>query len=306
MNDPRPIGSQTLDERSSRRSLSPFSNAHRIALERLFQRVTGISSLPGIAQQVIALAADDSTTVEDLRQAIQTDPALTANVMRRVNSSYFGLASKIADLRSAISLLGFLEIRNICLRIFVSRIFDEPGSYRTYDREALWRHCEGTAVAARKIARVTGMVKPDEAYVAGLLHHIGTILVDQYLHRHFCRIVDRVDARTPAHIVEQDVLSFDHCQLGEFVVRKWNFPDCISDAIRYYAYPSQYVGAHRQLVNVVTLADFFCSRAGTTSFGVFNVATPEDEVYASLAVDRVTLQILWDEVYSSLPAVTNA
>jgi HD-like signal output (HDOD) protein len=293
----------SLDALLKRRPVSPFSNAHRVALERLFGRISDISTLPRIAREVLALAADERTTVEDLREVIQTDPALAAHVLRRVNSSYYGLSNKVADLRSAISLLGFREIRNICLSVFVSRMFDKPGAYRSYNREALWRHSEATAVAAGKIARVIGSVRPDEAYVAGLLHHIGTVLIDQHLRSHFCAIIDRIDPWTPTHFVERSELSFDHCQLSEFVAARWNFPESVSDALRYYAYPSLYLGEYRQLVNVITLADFFCSRAGKTSLGVFNVTPPEDAVYASLGVDRVTLRILWDEVHATLPAM---
>ena len=168
------------------RQLSPLSDRHRDALERLFDRITELSTLPVIAKEILRVASSPNATVEDLRELIQQDVALAASVLRRANSAFFGGRHKVADLRAAIAMLGFREIRSLCLTVFVSRMFDKPGEYRQYTRENLWRHCVATAIIAKKIARVTGRVPPDEAYVAGLLHHVGTILLDQYLRGQFC------------------------------------------------------------------------------------------------------------------------
>ncbi len=283
---------------------SPRSNEHRRALEKLFWRLSAATPLPATAQQILMIAADRSSSVEDMRAAIQQDPALAANVLRRINSSYFGLSHKVADLHTAINLLGFREIRNIALTIFVSRMFDRPGAYRRYSRDHLWRHCAAVSVAARKVARVSDAVPPDEAYVAGLLHHTGTILLDQHLRSHFCRVIETLDEKTPTFTVERNVYSFDQAQLSEYVAAQWQFPDCICDAIRYYQYPDQYTGPHRQHLNVLAIANFLCSRAGWTSLGVQNAQPPGDEVYGSLGLSKATVAVLWEELQATLPEAT--
>ncbi|MBP86926.1 MAG: hypothetical protein CMJ64_09440 [Planctomycetaceae bacterium] len=142
---------------------------------------------------------------------------------------------------------------------------DRPARYGRFSREALWKHCCAAAAVSRKIALVTNVVASDEAYVAGLLHHLGTILIDQHLRSHFCRVVDQMDDLTPTYQVERKVLSFDQGQLGAYVVGRWHFPEQIRDVIRYHAYPQDYTGPHAKLVNTVTVANYLCNRIRLTS-----------------------------------------
>ncbi|MEX2175838.1 MAG: HDOD domain-containing protein [Pirellulaceae bacterium] len=281
--------------------VAAMSPERRTALERLFSRIGEVSSLPSTAHKIINLAEDDNVHAEDLREAIQSDPVLVARILRRLNSSYYALSHKVADLRTAISLLGLREIRNLALTVFVSRFY-EPGSttHNAYKRENLWTHSVAVAAAARLVSRVCGRALPEEAYISGLLHDIGLILLDQTLRKHFFKVVDAIDAATPTHIVENRILTFDHALLGGYVARKWNFPDQVADAITFHHQPWCYTGEHKDLVFVVSVANYLCSRAGLTSLGVHNVAPPPDEVYRGLGLDQVTLAIIWDELDSTI------
>ena len=163
----------------------------------------------------------------------------------------------------------------------------------------------GVAVASRLVARVCGLAGCEEAYIAGLLHDIGLILLDQTLQRHFHKLIDSINEQTPTHIVESRMLTFDHAMLGGFVARRWNFPDGVADAITFHHQPWSYTGHHKELVNVVAVANYLCSRAGVTSLGVHNVPPPPDEIYSGLGLDQVTLAIIWDELDAALEKATS-
>ena len=277
-----------------------MSPERRSALEKLFARIGEVSSLPATAQKIMSLAGDDNVHAEELREAIQADPVLVARILRRLNSSYYALSHKVADLRTAISLLGLREIRNLALTVFVSRCFEPGASHNSYKRENLWTHSVAVGAAARLVSRVCGRAVVEEAYIAGLLHDIGLILLDQTLRRHFFKVVDAIDPATPTHIVENRILTFDHALLGGFVARRWNFPEQVSDAITFHHQPWCYTGQHKDLVYVVSVANYLCSRAGLTSLGIHNVAPPPDEVYRGLGLDQVTLAIIWEELDGTL------
>jgi HD-like signal output (HDOD) protein len=281
-----------------------MTDERRLALERLFSRIGDVITLPAAAQRVLKLTEDENARPDELREAIQSDPVLVARILRRLNSSYYALSQKISDVKAAINLLGLREIRNLALTVFVSRFFDGGAGHGGYKRENLWAHSVGVAVAARLVARVCGRGAPDEAYIAGLLHDLGLILLDQTLRRHFYKVLDALDPSTPTHIVENRVLSFDHALLGGFVARKWNFPDPVADAITFHHQPWCYTGPHKELVHVVSVANYLCSRTGLTSLGVHNVAAPPDEVYAGLGLDQVTLAIIWEELDTALDKAT--
>src|SRR4029078_1646146 len=135
----------------------------------------------------------------------------------------------------------------------------------TYCRESLWSHSVGVAVASRLVARVCGRRACEEAYIGGLLHDIGLILLDQTLQKHFHKVIDLINEATPTHIVETKVLSFDHALLGGFVARRWIFPDAVADAITYHHQPWCYSGPHKEMVQVVAVANYLCSRAGVAA-----------------------------------------
>jgi len=89
-------------------------------------------------------------------------------------------------LKLAITLLGFKEIRNLAMTAYVAQLFTKDAGYGSHSREGLWNHLIGAGAVARLIAQTSGGVLPQEAYLAGLLHDLGLILIDQYLHKPFC------------------------------------------------------------------------------------------------------------------------
>jgi HD-like signal output (HDOD) protein len=283
---------------------SPMTEERRMALERLFSRIGDVTTLPAAAQKVLRLTEDENACPDELREAIQSDPVLVARILRRLNSSYYALSHKVSDLKTAISLLGLREIRNLALTVFVSRFYEGGAAHGGYKRENLWTHSVGVAVAARLVARVCGRGAGEEAYIAGLLHDLGLILLDQTLRRHFHKVLDSLDPATPTDQVENRILSFDHALLGGFVAKKWNFPDPVADAITFHHQPASYGGPHKDLVHVVAVANYLCSRAGVTAVGIHNVAPPPDEVYAGLGLDQVSLAIIWDELDTALDKAT--
>jgi putative nucleotidyltransferase with HDIG domain len=281
-------------------TINSIEPARRESLERLFVRMEQVATLPVIAQKVLQITDSDNAQPDELRETIQTDPILVARILRRLNSAYYALSTKITDLRTAISLLGYREIRNLAMTVCMSRLYETPGNHSTYRREALWEHCVAVGAAARLVARVCGRGVPEEAYIAGLLHDLGIILIDQSLRRHFCQIVSTSTPPVTTCQAEQQVLSFDHALLGSFVASKWNLPEPVVDAIAYHHSSGEYRGPHRDLVHVVAIANYLCSRAGWTSLGVHNVQAPPDSVYAGLGLDQISLAIIWDELEPTL------
>ncbi len=276
-----------------------------IALDEFFDKVARLVSLPLIADRIIRLPLQENGDESALVEILQADPATAASVLRRVNSSYFGMTQKVNDLTRAATLLGARELKNVALTVLVKRLFDGAAAYGTYSREALWRHCVAVAVSARKIARVTGAVPQHEAYLAGLLHHLGTLLIDLHLRTRFCSMLEQLDIGRPTYRQEREILSFDQSQLGARIARSWNFSVNIVEAIRCHECPADYTGEHEKLVYLVNVADYLCSRAGLTALGIFNTPPPSGRAYSVLGVDRVALVIIWDDLLTHLADATD-
>ncbi len=272
------------------------------ALEALFQRLSELSSLPSIALRIIEAAVDEGTDAEDLRRLIEKDPALSARIIRIVNSSFYAVRQEVADLKSAIALLGTKQIRNIAITVFVSRQFRPASSSETLDRNRLWNHAMAVGAIARLLATTTRKCDPEEAYLAGLLHDIGLLIIDQHLGRHVPKIQSIVGEGQTLHDAAQQVLTFDPSQLGAYVAWRSHFPARLVSAIEFQRKPDEYVGEDRQLTDLVAVADHVATQSGSGVLKGSDVPSPSEEVFARLDLDSNAMKRIWAQVDETLAA----
>jgi HD-like signal output (HDOD) protein len=263
---------------------------------KLFDRITEISSIPHVGMRIIELVNDSETDLGDVVELVRYDPALAMRLMRTVNSSYYGLRTKIVDLEQAAALLGFEEIRNLVLTVYVAPLFRETFEYGDYTRRRLWTHMIAAGMLAQRIVETCKDVSRQEAYLAGLLHDIGLILIDQYLHPRFCQILQTLSDDTPVHHVEAMILGFDHATLGAYIATRWNLPEPLAVAIKYHHSPEQYDGPFRQLVDAITLADYLCYRKGLSPLGVGKEQTLPQTLFKELGLTREKAVTIVDQL----------
>ncbi|MEM9659762.1 MAG: HDOD domain-containing protein, partial [Planctomycetota bacterium] len=269
-------------------------------LERLFSRIGELSSLPSVAQRVLSVAADGESNAADLLKVVEQDPTLVIRILRSVNSSHYGLRNQVGDLQSAISLLGFIEVRNLAIIVYVARLCEEPSEYREFSRVGLWKHMVATGAIARLVSQECRRADPEEAFVAGLLHDIGLLLIDQYLHTEMRRLVDLAVAGALTPEAERELLSFDHTDLGGYIGRRSGLPDHVCDAIAFHHRPQSYRGRDRELLNVLVLANYLASRNGLPSLGVDCIAPLEDDVLRGLGLRRTQLKEIGRQMASTI------
>ncbi len=243
------------------------SERPRLSLKRVVQEIDEISTLPQIALRVMEVANDPDSGAADLKQIMEGDAALSARVLRCVNSSAFAVRSEITNLQQAIAYLGQKQIRNLAVTISVSELFRQNETIGTYRRSELWRHLVSVGICARMIAMRLKFANFEDLFLAGLLHDIGIILEDQHLHEHFVAVIESLDARQSLPAVERSHLGFDHSALGEEIATMWGFPEATKAAIRHHHMSVNYRGEHVQEVRCVEVANLLCTLKGITSVG---------------------------------------
>jgi HD-like signal output (HDOD) protein len=275
---------------------------HNEALETLFQRLSELSSLPSIALRIIEAAVDEHTDAEDLRQLIERDPALAARIIRIVNSSFYGLRQEVADLRSAIALLGTKQIRNVAITVFVSRQFTPTASKESLDRNQLWNHSMAVGAVARMLAKTLKNADPDEAYLAGLLHDMGLLIIDQHLARHVPRIRTSMSEGASLHEAVEQILTFDPSQLGAYVAWRSKFPSRLVSSIEFHQKPDAYQGDERQLTDLVAMADYVATLNGTGVLSESKPERPSPGVFERLGLSDERLAELAPQILETLNA----
>ncbi len=259
-----------------------------------------MSSLPSVAQRVLQTAQDENSSTTDLLAVVEQDPTLAIRILRTVNSSYYGLGHQVADLRTALTMLGLVEVRNLALTVYVARLCEEPAKYCGFSREQLWHHLVTVGSIARLLARHCGKVDPDEAYLAGLLHDVGVLLIDQYMHGSLCQAIDLIQTGMSGIDAEQRVLTFDHSELGAYIAHQGSFPDRITNAIEYHHDARRYLGPERELLEIVVLADYLAEQHDITAFGRHLLPPPPDRTWRTLEMDPSSLEDLSGEIQTTL------
>lgn len=272
------------------------------SLNLALQRIAEISSIPSAAFRIMQAVNDPRSNATDLAEAVAKDPAMSARIIRTVNSAAYGLRTKVRRLADAVTQLGFRRIRNLALATLVCDLFESYHSFGAYNRESLWQHMVGVGVGARLMTARQGEVDPDEAFLAGLLHDIGIILEDQYLHEQFVEIVTK-GAPTDSFLdLETRHLGFDHTQLGARVSLEWKFPDAVTEAIAFHHAAEGYDGPSRPIVCAVAAANWVCTHAGIRSVNLGSIPAPTPVVLATIGLTENDLVVFADDIQAELTA----
>jgi HD-like signal output (HDOD) protein len=228
--------------------------------------VKDIPSLPQFVIETLKKLDDPRSSALDVGDTLRKDESLVLRVLRLANSAYYGLSRKITVVPEAISYLGFKTVKSIVLAASVYKFMD--GSFTGYslDRGEMWRHSQAVAATSRYLSEKVHAGDPEEAYIGGLMHDIGKIVLNDYVRFGYSIILRLVDEDgVPFCDAERQVLGFDHAQVGGMVMEQWNLPDAYSYVTIYHHTPEELPpsGAeHRRVLDVVHVANSLCLMLG--------------------------------------------
>ncbi|NLX04827.1 MAG: HDOD domain-containing protein [Phycisphaerae bacterium] len=259
------------------------------------EKIRDVSTLPYVAIRVNEIANDPSSGAADLKAVLEADPAISARVLRTVNSAAYCPRVRITNLLQAISYLGFNEIRNLAMTASVRQLFSARGDVGQYTQAGLWNHMVSVGVCARMIAMRKELPNFEDAYLAGLLHDFGIILEDEHLPSQFRRMMDGLDVEKTLAENELRFLEFDHPTLGTLVGEQWKFSPCVQAAIGHHHQSRAYQGEDATILHCVELANYICSLKHITSVGV-NLVRPAVFAIRALGFGKEDLVVLGQDL----------
>lgn len=275
-----------------------------LLVDKVAKRIDGISTLPHVALRVMEVANDDRSGAADLKAVLEADPALSARVLRCVNSSAYALRTKVTNLQLAIAYLGLKQIRNLAVTASVSDIFKKDEQVGSYSRAGLWKHLVSVGICARLIALRQRLPEFEDTFLAGLLHDIGIILEDQHMHNPFCQMIQSLSPSKTLAECEREHFGFDHTQLGERVAELWKFPQAAQAAIAYHHASVVYRGEHAPTVRCVEVANLICTLKGVSSVGV-NLLRSSRAVLDAMSLSKEDIEVLASDLDHELELHAN-
>ncbi|HPN29610.1 MAG TPA: HDOD domain-containing protein [bacterium] len=229
------------------------------SIKRVLDKIEKIPTLPTTITNILLVLNNPNSSAEDVNKAISSDVSLSTKVLKLVNSSYYGLSKKVTSITQAIVILGFNTIKSLAFSASVMDLFSRSENPK-FKRVDFWDHCFAVALIAKLISRhVQISVKEQESYfLAGLLHDIGKVVMDQYLHEDFDSVLEiREIENIPIIEAERRILGITHAEIGRKVAERWKFPEVMVESIRFHHDPNLSTNMP-QLSAIVYLSDFLC------------------------------------------------
>jgi HD-like signal output (HDOD) protein len=239
-----------------------MSNAvQKTQLDDLIARTLELPVLPATTQKVLGLMSDPDVSIEKIKRLVSTDPGLTAKILKVANSAFYGSYRNIQNLSQAILRLGLNAVRNIVIATSMKNVYKKFG----LAEKLIWEQMIGSALAASVIARHTRLVDPEDAFIGGLLHDIGKVVVNNEFPEKFAKVIERVyNEQVTFEVAEKDYFDFSQREVGAFVVKKWGFPENLEFLIRYFD-DQEALSRDKQLahlVAIIALSDRLCQKFG--------------------------------------------
>lgn len=275
-------------------------------IKQRIERIGDLPTLPAVVSKVLELAHDLASSMGDIGSVIQNDVSLSMKVLKIANSPFYALRHRVGTVERALIVLGMEEVVHLVMAVSVFQAFPDLPGQATLDREQFWDHSAGCGYIARLLARRLGLQFEGEEFVAGLVHDVGKIVLDQYFHDGSVTVLELVQNRhTPMLKAERLVLGATHPEIGEWLLRRWRLPEALIDSVRYHHEPEE-EEQRRSLVALVHMADLLCSVSGigfgedrggfcladSPAWGILAAEKPELE---KLDIERLTFG-LEDEI----------
>ena len=229
--------------------------------DRIKRSLKDIPFMPQAVIKAQKAMANPKTGGEELARILKTDQAIVSSILRTANSAYFGMSGKVSSIEKACIILGQQNIRDLIMMTGASNLLGKTMKGYGFKSGELWMHSLAASIGAKMIANKRNPDLANNAYLSGLLHDVGKIILDPY-------ILERKAAfdeflKNENHTIleaEKHILGFDHAEIAFEICNKWNIPEEVAIAIKNHHSPS--VSKNHELSYIVHTGDYLARLCG--------------------------------------------
>ena len=256
---------------------------------KLLGSLDKLPPLSTILNQLLRLINDTNSSSSQISAIIEKDSVLSGNVLRCVNSAYYGLAGRVSSIRHAVTLLGFETLRNLALAFSMRRMLQKPSPKSRKLFAEYSQHALGCAIMTQFLAHYTHSEDVDAAFAAGLFHDVGRLLIittaPEVMEGLAAR---REEGESSLENAEQAMLNITHSELSHAVLARWKLPEIIQQAARFHHDPDSAPRESEQEVSLAQLvhaADAYVNFQGLGTMPSENAPTPiPDQAFESIGL----------------------
>ena len=300
--DPANIKRPVLTKKSNIRS-RPAQPATGTALKRkILRKMEDLPPMPQIVLKAREVMGDPNYGIKELVQLFEKDQSLVTKVLRLGNSAYYGVSGKISTVKHAAVLLGLKTLAEVITMAGISNLMGRELKGYGFDSGDSWRHSLAVGFGAQFLAE---RIKPglsNDAFVAGLIHDAGKIVLDEYVYERKDEFETFMAVGESTYLeAEKNLLGLDHAEIAGNICKKWVIPDTITQAIRWHHRPSRSDG--NEMALFLHVADYFAKMSGIgTSINDMRYQM-EPDAFELLGFEEEELDYLLVDVMESVETI---
>lgn len=262
---------------------------------RKLEKIYKLPPMPDTAMRILHMVKDPDVGVTELAALIERDPSLSAQVMRYARSALFAYRGELNSIKDAVNIvLGFDRVSQLAMGIAASKAFTIPAD-GPLGLQSFWQHALYSGVLCQALAV---LAKPElglsehEAYLCGLLHNFGLLLIGHLFPPEF-KMLNKLRETEPEASMQdieqhvfgiggaQEFISLGHGSMGAILLKFWGLPDTVIKTAAMHQ-NVDYSGTYSEMVQIVQLSNFLLHEHG---IGDEPLAAPEESVLAALGID---------------------
>ena len=270
-------------------------------LENIIKNLDQLPSIPEVASKLITMVNDPDVSFKLVAEELSKDQSMTTNILKLCNSAYFNKGKEISSIDRAIVTLGLKEVKDIVMVLATKPILDKFVLGYDLGKGDLWKQGLVVATLAKKIALLKGK-KPiaDVAFTGGIIHNVGKIVLAMFVHSTYKDIIEMVKTQEVTfNAAEQAIMGFNHQEISEKILEKWNFPEVLKSIVRFYQNPEDAPKEYLAEVSIVHISNILSLMAGigVGSDGLYHQISPVAIDALKLSEDDLT------ELFGSIPEI---
>jgi HD-like signal output (HDOD) protein len=205
--------------------------------KELIDGIDQLLSLPDVVIRVNELIESETASIDEIGEVINHDPALSAQLLKLVNSAFYGFPSQVDSVSRAINLIGTLELRSLIFASSAASVFGNI-SNELIDMNSFWHRSVYCGLIAKKLANATGRTKGETQFLTGLLHDVGRLILLTQLPDEYQELLEASKAKNSTLArLEREWLGFSAAELGATLLEHWRLPARLWMPVKYQHHP---------------------------------------------------------------------
>jgi HD-like signal output (HDOD) protein len=224
--------------------------------DQVLSKLDRLPPFSPILNRLLATLAKENVSFAELADVIEKDTVVAGNVLRLVNSALYGFQGTVNSVRHAVAILGLVKLRNAVMSLSISRMWRSVRTPEGWSSASFNIHSVATGILSDLLAQRLPAPYPEGAFVAGLLHDIGKLLIAISLPREYAMIRVLFEAGEQSiEECEREIIGTTHAVLSGAALGKWNLPSPIQRAVTFHHAPDEANHGQLDLSHVVHAAD---------------------------------------------------